>query len=34
MPALIETYAAAIEFLYGRINYERVQVEAYSTTDF
>ncbi len=34
MPAVIETYAAAIEFLYGRINYERVQVEAYSTTDF
>ena len=34
MPALIETYAAAIEFLYGRINYERVQVEAYSTSDF
>ena len=34
MPALIKTYAAAIEFLYGRINYERVQVEAYSTSDF
>ncbi len=34
MPAHIETYAAAIEFLYGRINYERVQVEAYSTSDF
>ena len=34
MPACIETYAAAIEFLYGRINYERVQVEAYSTSDF
>ena len=34
MPALIETYAAAIEFLYNRINYERVQVEAYSTSDF
>jgi len=34
MATLIETYAAAIEFLYGRINYERVQVEAYSTSDF
>ncbi len=34
MPACIETYAAAIEFLYGRINYERVQAEAYSTSDF
>jgi dihydrofolate synthase / folylpolyglutamate synthase len=34
MPALIETYAAAIEFLYNRVNYERVQVEAYSTSDF
>ena len=34
MPACIETYAAALEFLYGRINYERVQAEAYSTSDF
>ncbi len=33
VPARIETYAAAIEFLYGRINYERVQAEAFSTSD-
>jgi dihydrofolate synthase / folylpolyglutamate synthase len=34
MPACIETYDAAIAFLYGRINYERVHAEAYSTSDF
>lgn len=34
MPERIDSYEAAIEFLYGRINYERVQVEAYSTSDF
>jgi len=30
----IESYEQAIEFLYGRINYERFQAEAYSTSDF
>ena len=34
MPERLESYAAAIEFLYGRINYERVDVQAYSTSDF
>lgn len=34
MTATLETYEQAIEFLYGRINYERVQSDAYSTTDF
>ena len=34
MPHRIESYEAAIEFLYGRINYERVDVQAYSTSDF
>lgn len=30
----MDSYAAAIQFLYGRINYERVDVQAYSTSDF
>jgi dihydrofolate synthase/folylpolyglutamate synthase len=34
MTAVIETYEQAIEFLYGRINYERAQPEAYSSSDF
>jgi len=34
MPPRIETYEAAIAFLYGRINYERVDSQAYSTSDF
>ncbi len=34
MPPRIETYDAAIAFLYGRINYERVDSQAYSTSDF
>ena len=34
MPERIDTYAAAIEFLYGRINYERIDAQAYSTSDF
>ena len=34
MPEQIDTYAAAIEFLYGRINYERIDAQAYSTSDF
>ena len=34
MPDRIETYEQAIDFLFGRINYERVQAEAYSTSDF
>ena len=34
MPTRLETYDQAIDFLFGRINYERVQAEAYSTSDF
>lgn len=34
MPPRIDTYDAAIAFLYGRINYERVDSQAYSTSDF
>lgn len=34
MPQQIETYDQAIDFLFGRINYERIQAEAYSTSDF
>lgn len=34
MMPLIHTYEQAIEFLFGRINYERIQAEAYSTSDF
>lgn len=34
MPTRLESYEQAIEFLFGRINYERVQAEAYSTSDF
>lgn len=30
----MDSYEAAIEFLYGRINYERVDAQAYSTSDF
>lgn len=33
MTARVDSYAAAIEFLYGRINYERVDSQAYSTSD-
>lgn len=34
MPDTLETYDQAIDFLYGRINYERIHAEAYSTSDF
>jgi dihydrofolate synthase/folylpolyglutamate synthase len=34
MPQRLETYDQAIDFLFGRINYERVHAEAYSTSDF
>ena len=34
MSERIQTYDQAIDFLYGRINYERVHAEAYSTSDF
>ncbi len=34
MPDRLETYEQAIDFLFGRINYERIQAEAYSTSDF
>ena len=34
MPDRLDTYEQAIDFLFGRINYERVQAEAYSTSDF
>jgi dihydrofolate synthase/folylpolyglutamate synthase len=30
----MDSYESAIEFLYGRINYERVDSQAYSTSDF
>jgi dihydrofolate synthase/folylpolyglutamate synthase len=30
----MDSYADAIQFLYGRINYERVDSQAYSTSDF
>ncbi|MBS0206356.1 MAG: bifunctional folylpolyglutamate synthase/dihydrofolate synthase [Planctomycetes bacterium] len=30
----MDSYEAVIEFLYGRINYERVDAQAYSTSDF
>lgn len=30
----MDDYKSAIEFLYGRINYERVDAQAYSTSDF
>uniref|UniRef100_A0A7C2JWL5 Dihydrofolate synthase/folylpolyglutamate synthase n=1 Tax=Schlesneria paludicola TaxID=360056 RepID=A0A7C2JWL5_9PLAN len=30
----LDTYEQAIEFLFGRINYERTQPDAYSTADF
>lgn len=30
----IESYEQAIDFLFGRINYERIHAEAYSTSDF
>lgn len=33
MAQTIDTYQAAIDFLYGRINYERVDARAYSTSD-
>lgn len=32
--ARLETYEQAIDFLFGRINYERIQSESYSTSDF
>jgi len=34
MSERIETYDDAIEFLYGRINYERIDSQSYSTSDF
>lgn len=34
MSTRLETYEQAIDFLFGRINYERVHAEAYSTSDF
>ena len=34
MPERLDTYEQAIDFLFGRINYERVHAEAYSTSDF
>lgn len=34
MPESLQTYEQAIEYLFGRINYERVHAEAYSTSDF
>lgn len=34
MPDQLTTYEQAIDFLFGRINYERIQAEAYSTSDF
>ncbi len=34
MTQRIETREQAIDFLFGRINYERVDAEAYSTSDF
>ena len=34
MAKTIDTYQAAIDFLYGRINYERIDARAYSTSDF
>ena len=34
MPESFQTYEQAIDFLFGRINYERVHAEAYSTSDF
>lgn len=34
MPSTLSTYEQALEFLYNRINYERVQSSAYSAGDF
>ncbi len=34
MSTPVETYEQAIEYLFGRINYERAQPDAYSSTDF
>ncbi len=34
MHSAIETYEQAIEFLYGRINYERLNSDLYSADDF
>lgn len=34
MPSTLTTYQQALEFLYNRINYERVQSSAYSAGDF
>lgn len=34
MSAVVETYEQAIEYLVGRINYERTQPEAYSDNEF
>ena len=34
MSERLKTYEQAIDFLFGRINYERIQAEAYSTSDF
>jgi len=34
MTQALDTYEQAIEYLFGRINYERTQPDAYSTADF
>ncbi len=34
MSTLVETYEQAIEYLFGRINYERAQPDDYSSSDF
>ena len=34
MPDRLTTYEQAIDFLFGRINYERINTESYSTSDF
>ena len=34
MHGAIETYEQAVEFLYGRINYERLNSDLYSAGDF
>ena len=34
MSERLKTYEQAIDFLFGRINYERINTEAYSTSDF
>ncbi len=34
MSERLQTYEQAIDFLFGRINYERINTESYSTSDF